>query len=260
MLDAITPILLTYNEADNIGRTLSRLSWAKDIVVVDSGSNDETLTIIAGFPKVRIFHRPFDTLGNQWRFAMEETQVATPWVFRLDADYLVSEALIEEISKLDPDRAECAYRIAFDYAVFSRKLNGSLYPPNVVLLRRGCFKVEDQGHTEVWSVLGPVASLHGRITHDDHKPLSRWLASQQRYARLEAEFLLKSAPGSLSLTDRLRRTGWSAPLLAFFYALIVKRCLLSGWAGWYYALQRLLAETLIALELLDRRLRGKLLG
>ena len=48
--------------------------------------------------------------------------------------------------------------------------------------------------------------------------------------------------------------GWPAPLLVFFYVLIAKGALLDGPAGWFYAFQRLLAEVLLALELLDRRL------
>ena len=48
---------------------------------------------------------------------------------------------------------------------------------------------------------------------------------------------------------------WPAPLAAVVYTLVCKGCVLDGWPGWYYALQRLLAETMIALEIIDRRLR-----
>src|SRR5262249_1518743 len=102
MLNYITPVLLTYNEAANIGRTLSHLTWAKDIVVVDSGSTDGTLAIIAQVPQVRVFSRTFDTHGNQWDYAVRQTAIATPWILRLDADYQVSDALIEELRHLDP--------------------------------------------------------------------------------------------------------------------------------------------------------------
>jgi hypothetical protein len=51
--------------------------------------------------------------------------------------------------------------------------------------------------------------------------------------------------------------GWPAPIGVFFYTLLVKGCLLDGWAGWYYVLQRVIAEALIALELADRRLRRR---
>ena len=80
MLDQITPLILTYNEAPNIGRTLESLSWASDIVVVDSFSDDETLEIAASFPQVRIFQRAFDSHRNQWEFGLRETEIKTPWV------------------------------------------------------------------------------------------------------------------------------------------------------------------------------------
>jgi len=96
MLGHITPALLTYNEEQNIRRTLSRLMWAEDIVVVDSGSTDRTLTIVSDYPNVRVFNRRFDTHDKQWRYAVEETKIATEWILRLDADYQVSDALVSE--------------------------------------------------------------------------------------------------------------------------------------------------------------------
>src|SRR5262249_24518357 len=159
MLDHITPVLLTYNEVQNIARTLCRLAWAKDIVVVDSGSTDGTLAVLNKFPKVRVFNRDFDTHANQWLYAVEKTQIDTDWILRLDADYQISDALIAELAQLDPNASVSAYRIAFDYAILSNKLLSSLYPPKTVLLRKDRFSVWDQGHTEVWEVNGPIATL-----------------------------------------------------------------------------------------------------
>src|SRR5256886_17351502 len=92
MLDHVTPVLLTHNEVQNIARTLSHLAWAKDIVVVDSGSTDGTLAALAHLPNVRVFNRRFDTHGNQWRYATEEAKIGTVWLFRLNADIKWSEA------------------------------------------------------------------------------------------------------------------------------------------------------------------------
>jgi glycosyltransferase involved in cell wall biosynthesis len=158
MLDHITPVMLTYNEEQNISLTLSRLAWAKDIVVVDSGSTDGTLAALSKFENVRVFKRSFDTHAHQWRYATEETQITTDWILRLDADYQVSDALVAELSRLAADAPVSAYRVEFDYAVFSHKLRSSLYPSNTILLRRGRFSVRDKGHTETWDVHGPVAT------------------------------------------------------------------------------------------------------
>jgi hypothetical protein len=105
-------------------------------------------------------------------------------------------------------------------------------------------------------ISGDVRALTGVIYHDDRKPLSRWLASQQSYARLEADYLLKPNVRVFSAADRLRRMAWPAPFVVFFYVLIIKGCVLDGWPGWFYAFQRVLSECMIALELIDHRVRN----
>src|SRR5690349_3728139 len=130
MLQQITPVLLTYNEEQNIARTLSKLKWAKEVITVDSGSTDGTLDAIARFPNVRDFKRQFDTHANQWRFAVEDTNIKTEWILRLDADYQLTTTLVDELAKLNPNEEISAYRIAFGYAIFSHNLVSSLYPSN----------------------------------------------------------------------------------------------------------------------------------
>jgi glycosyltransferase involved in cell wall biosynthesis len=252
MLDHITPVLLTSNEDQNIGRTLSRLGWAKDIVVLDSGSTDGTLAVLAKFPKVRVFNRPFDSHANQWRFATEETQIAADWILRLDADYQVSDSLAAEFARLDPKAPVSAYRISFDYAIFSRKLLSSLYPSNTVLLRKGRFSVRDRGHTEAWDVDGPVATLRSRITHDDWKPVSQWLIGQTRYMQRELAWLRTPKVG---LVSWLRRNPPLMPVAVLLYCLFGKALILNGRAGIFYALQRMVAEAVLSLMVLEQNLR-----
>jgi hypothetical protein len=105
-------------------------------------------------------------------------------------------------------------------------------------------------------VEGTAACLKGSIDHDDRKPLSRWFASQQQYAKLEADHLLSTPRASLRRTDKMRLMAWPSPILVFFYTLFAKGCILDGWPGCFYVLQRTLAETMIAIELVDRRLRA----
>src|SRR6185295_16127350 len=102
MLDQITPLILTYNEAPNIARSLAALTWANDIVVVDSFSDDDTVAIAKLVPHVRVFQRAFDNHRNQWEFGLQETGISTPWVLALDADYVVSNELANELEHLRP--------------------------------------------------------------------------------------------------------------------------------------------------------------
>jgi glycosyltransferase involved in cell wall biosynthesis len=256
MLGYITPVILTYNEEPNIRRALSGLDWAERIIVVDSGSTDSTLAILRADSRVTVLYRNFDTHAAQWDFAVNRTDIHTDWVLRLDADYVITPELCAELAELDPNARVSAYRIGFDYIIYERRLRGTIYPPNTVLFRRGRATTLDEGHTEAWAIDGEVSELKGRILHDDRKPLARWFASQQRYATKNADYLLSSRREGLNLADRARLSGWAAPLGVFLHVLFVKGCILDGWAGWYYALQRTTAEILVSLELIDRRLRG----
>lgn len=254
-VDEITPLIITYNEEANIERTLSALSWAKRIVVVDSGSTDATLAILARDPRVVVHHNPFESFARQCQFGL--AKIETEWALSLDADYELSEALIAEIARRRPDGAVAGYTARFVYRIHGRSLRGALYPPRTVLYRRALATYRDIGHGHRVEIAGAVQGLEGPIFHDDRKPLSRWFASQQRYAQTEADHLLSAQRSELGLPDRLRLMMWPAPLLVLLYTLFAKGCILDGWAGWFYALQRLLAETMLALELCERRLSGR---
>lgn len=95
MLEEITPLILTYNEENNINHTLEKLKWASKIIVIDSYSTDTTLEILSSYPQVEVFPRKFDTHATQWNYGLEK--VATEWVLSLDADYIVTDVLITEI-------------------------------------------------------------------------------------------------------------------------------------------------------------------
>jgi glycosyltransferase involved in cell wall biosynthesis len=255
MLDHITPVILTFNEEANIDRTLSALRWAKRIVVVDSGSTDSTLAILAKDPRITVFSRRFDTHGKQWHFAINETGIQTDWVLRLDADYLVTPELRDEIARLDPAAPVGAYRIQFDYAVCGQRLRASLYPANTILFRAGHATSIDRGHTEVWTIEGPVGELKSRVLHDDRKRVTDWIMAQGRYVTREYSHL--HASDHLRLTDAIRLRPPVMALLSFLYCLFFKGLIFDGRAGLFYSLQRLLVETALALIVLENDLTPK---
>lgn len=251
-LNQITPLVLTFNEAPNLRRTLERLTWAREIVVVDSGSTDDTVAIARSFPNVRVVTRPFDTFAGQCNFG--RGQVQTPWVLSLDADYVLSDELVEELKAWQPEGAVTGYRAAFRYCVNGRPLRATLYPPRVVLYQRDRAHYEDEGHGHRVRINGEVRPLRGWIDHDDRKPLDRWLSEQNKYMIREAAELLATPWEQLKFQDRLRRRIVIAPFAVFFYTLLVKGLILDGWPGWFYVLQRTYAELLLSLRLLERKL------
>ena len=255
MLDQITPVILTYNEAPNIARTLERLAWARDIVIVDSFSDDETLSMIDRTPQVRVFQREFDSHENQWNFALGETDISSEWVLALDADYVLTPELVEELREMKPAASASGYQARFIYCVNGRPLRGSAYPPVTVLYRREGACYRQDGHTQRVQVPGNILSLRAPILHDDRKSFDRWLRSQSRYMKLEAEKLAESSWRDLGWADRLRKLAVLVPFAILFYCLFIRRAILDGRAGLCYSFQRLLSELLLSVYLLERPAR-----
>jgi glycosyltransferase involved in cell wall biosynthesis len=250
MLDQITPLVLTFNEAANLERTLRQISWANDIVVLDSFSDDETPAIAGRSPQVRLFQRHFDSHQNQWTFGLTKTEIKTPWILALDADYVLTDELIDELKNLKPSPKVNGYTVQFSYCLNGRPLRCGIYPPVNVLFRVSEATYEQDGHTHRVRINGQVATLHSKILHDDRKPLRRWLQSQVRYAELEANKLL-NATGNLSFADRVRTWRIFAPLGIVLYCLFLRGGLLDGWSGIFYALQRGTAELMLSLNLIN---------
>jgi len=248
----VTPLVLTFNEEPNLRRCLERLRWAREVVVVDSGSTDGTAAIAAEFSNVRMLVRTFDDHTSQWNFGVDA--VMTRWVLALDADYVLGTGFEEELSALPEEPVEDAFSASFRYLVFGRALRACLYPPRTVLFRRDRCRYREDGHTQLLHVAGASSLLATKIDHDDRKPLSRWFDSQDKYARLEADKLLSLSPEQLHFNDRVRRTMILGPVLVFFYTLLVRGVILDGWHGWFYVFQRTLAEIMLSLRLLERRL------
>jgi glycosyltransferase involved in cell wall biosynthesis len=257
MLNQITPLILTYNEAPNLARTLDRLAWARDIVVVDSLSTDDTRAIAARYPSVRVVERAFTTHAEQWNFGLGQTGIKTDWVLALDADFVVTEDFIREIGALSPPQNVDGYRASFTYCIDGKPLRSAVYPPVTVLYRRTRANYRQDGHTQRVHVDGPVAELSSRILHDDRKSLAHWIGSQVNYMRLEAEKLSTAPSSSLGVVDRVRRWIVVAPPAMFVHCLFVRGGILDGWAGVYYALQRAAAELILSLSLAERFVIGR---
>jgi len=214
MLKKITPIVITFNEQANIERTLSGLSWAKEVLILDSFSSDETLAICRRFSNVRIVQRHFDDFAGQCNFALQQ-DIKTEWVMSMDADYVLTAELVNEINELGEYKKQLATYL-------------------------------QDGHAHKVAINGSLDRLVARIQHDDRKPFGRWLNSQKNYARQEATKLSQISWSQLSWPDRSRALG-IAPLLVVPYSLLIKGLLFSGWPGFIYTGQRFIAELYLQL-------------
>jgi len=256
MLDQITPLVLTYNEAPNIGRALRQLRWAREIVVVDSFSDDDTLAIVKSFPQARIVQHNFESHAAQWNFALAEPTLATEWVLALDADYILTDEMILEMTELRPSAETFGYRAQFAYCISGHRIRSGLYPPVTVLYRRRHARYLPDGHAHRLIIDGEVLNLKSPVLHDDRKPLGRWFHSQQKYMALEANKILGAEHSGGSASERIRRLRLAAPFAVLFYCLIWRGGIFDGWPGLFYAFQRMLAELILSLRLIEHDIKS----
>ena len=252
MID-LAAVVLTKDEEANVGRCLEKLKWVSKVLVLDSGSTDGTERIAKSFSNVGWATRAFDSFAGQCNYALGKLR--NEWVLSMDADYILSDELIREISDLRPGPEVCSYAARFVYCIDGKPLRGTLYRRGgPVLYRRLKCRYADFGHGHASKVEGKTAILSNIIYHDDRKTLERWTANQREYARREVEYLFGPEPKEgWSLADRLRKLGWLMPGLALLFTLFGKGVVLDGRPGWEYARQRFIAEKCISEEIRRRR-------
>jgi hypothetical protein len=136
-------------------------------------------------------------------------------------------------------------------------LRSGVYPPVTVLYRKALAEYTQDGHTQRLELRGEVEMLRSPLLHDDRKSLQRWFESQQRYMALEAKKLLGPVAQKGSTTDAIRRLRIVAPFAVLFYCLVLRGGVLDGWRGFFYAFQRMFAEMLLSLYLIERDLKGE---
>ena len=243
---AITPVVLTWNEVANIGRTLDQLEWASRVVVVDSGSDDGTREVVSRCANATLIEHTFESHSAQAEYAIRRPEIHTDWVLALDADFVLSAELIQELASLPEVPASRGFRIRVRYCIGGRTLRRSLYPPVVALFDRRVTTFRQVGHAHKAVVDGPIGDLRSDILHDDRKPFERFIGAQRRYAALEAARILDASWRDLSWSGRVRRLRWISPWLVPFYVLLGQGLILDGRAGIAYARERRIAESEIS--------------
>jgi glycosyltransferase involved in cell wall biosynthesis len=217
----LSVILITRNEESNIRDCLASVAFAREIVVVDSGSTDATVAL-ARQAGARVLVTPdWPGFGAQKNRALE---LATqPWVFSLDADERVTPHLRDEILAVLargqdlPEAWSVPRRSSFcgQYMAHS-----GWYPDRVTrLFRRGAARFSDDLVHERLVTRGGPGKLQGDLLHGTYPDLESMLEKLNRYSSAWAESMFRKGERS-SLAGAMLRGGW-----AFFRTYILR----SGW-------------------------------
>lgn len=222
----LSAVLITHDAAAQLGDCLASLTFADDIVVVDSGSSDGTQALAASLG-ARVLNQAWLGFGPQKRYAV--SQARHDWVLCLDADERVPAALAEAILRTLDQPRHGAYRMPRSNYFMGRYLrHGEGYPDWSLRLfdRRQAAWSEDPVHEKVIAQ-GPVGRIDcgSGLLHHSADNLSVYLDKQNRYTTLQAQALL--AAGARAGLGKML----ISPLLRFIKFYVLRRGFLDGTPG-----------------------------
>lgn len=225
----LSVIIITKNEAHNIRRCLESVKWADEIIVIDSGSTDETVAIAKEYTP-HVWVMDWQGYGLQKQRALEKA--TGQWVLNLDADESVNDALRAEIqSVMTMDLAD-GCRIPIQMHFYGQPLRYSSSPSRHVRLfkREGARFSDDIVHEKI--VLPSDArllQLHSAIVHPSFRDVSHALSKINRYSSYSAKIRIDSQK-STNLFKIIAGTSWM-----FLRCYFLQRGFLDGKAGFLMA-------------------------
>ena len=277
----VSVLVLTRDEELNIAQCLEGVRWAAEVFVVDSLSADGTVEIARGLG-AKVYPHAFEGYARQRNWALDHLPFSCEWVLMLDADERVPQPLAEEIRRVvSQDSNPCAgYYIAFRNFFLGRWLkHGGLYPTWLLrLYKRSAARIEERPVNEHVILDGAAGYLTQPFDHRDQRPLSDWVAKQDRYAGLEAdEYLAEKYRGGFSRSIPADRVGSQAqrkrwiklrvwnrlpllvrPFLFFLRNYVFKAGFLDGRQGFiYHILWSFWVRFLIDVKIIERRMQPR---
>jgi len=228
--------IITLNEEANLARTLASVSWADEIVVVDSGSTDNTVEIARSFGAV-VIERPWPGFAAQKNFAI--SQCNGTWILSLDADEELSPKLQLQIRTLLPTNPPVdAYSLKRRNLFLGRWVKrGGFYPDaKLRLFRRTAAtfsqtpQFEDRPVHETIAFDGASDTLDYDIIHHAYPTLSTYIEHMDRYSNIGADLLVAKG----EVTDSYLRFVWGAflmPQFKFFWTYFILCGFLDGREG-----------------------------
>lgn len=254
----ISVLITTLNEADNLPRCLSALQDFDEIIIIDSGSTDETVAIAKSFGAQVIDFKWDKKYPKKRQWCLDNLTIKHDFVFWVDGDEELTPALVEELRSLDQRAA--GYFVKGLYVWDGKDLKHGLNNNKLALINRHKIEFpivndldiegmgEIEGHYQPVLKEGYKNELIGQLSqslhHFAYEDAQGWERRHKRYARWEAEMIKRQAyPKDPNIwRERLKTVFRNMPfrgLIAFGHCYIWKAGFLDGAAGYKFALSRL---------------------
>lgn len=220
----LTVIIITKNEESHITQCLESVKWADEIIVLDSGSTDNTVSICKEFTP-HVFEMDWQGFGIQKQRALEKA--TGDWVLSIDADETITPQLHAEIESAMQSEHYNGYHIPFLSNYCGKQIRHSGWHPDyhLRLFRRTESKFTADIVHENINVKGACGVLNSPILHDSYTDLNEVLIKINSYSTLQAQKLLANGAKS-SLSKAIFRALWK-----FIQTYFVKVGFLDGKHG-----------------------------
>jgi glycosyltransferase involved in cell wall biosynthesis len=253
----VSVVIPTKNEERNLERCLKSISWAAEIFVVDSQSEDQTVSIAEKLGAKVVQFRYHGGWPKKKNWALENLPFTSEWVLLLDADEVLRSGGREEIDSVirSPDPI-AGYWINRQFIFLGKRLKHSYYPNwNLRLFKHAAGRFEKlvdgetaSGDVEIHEhvvVQGYTGKLRTELEHYAFPSVESFIEKHNRYSNWEARFQLESGlpritlqSGRVSFRRKLKRLSRRLPLrplLRFLYIYLWQRGFLDGREGYYFA-------------------------
>lgn len=271
-----TVIILTKNEETDIERCIRSVEgWVKRIVIVDSGSTDRTVEIAERLGVEIVRHEPFVDYGRQFNWAIDNLRIKTTWVFRFDADEVITPELRKELEKELEHHATddvSGFMMRYKVEFMGRYLmHGGFYPFQKITIfkyGKGRFEERAMGEHIVLSE-GRCIYLKNDAIHHTLKTLDLYINKHNWYATREMQdyFDVRSGRENALLDGQPERAKklrdglyYRLPMflrakLFFWYRYYLRLGFLDGTPGYIFAfLQAYWYRTLVDAKIYERNL------
>ena len=175
--------IIAYNEEHIIEKALRSVTFCDEIVVVDSGSSDNTVSIAKKYNS-RVYHKDWEGYGKQKNFAI--SKLSTDWVLSIDADEVVTQELANEIQNILKKTTQDAFLINRQLVFMGKPLKfGGAYPDYNLRLFKRYMRFEESDVHEKIKQKGK--KLKNKILHYSYDNLSDYMDKFNKYTSLIAK-------------------------------------------------------------------------
>ena len=231
---SLSVIVITKNEADRISRCLESVkNVADEIIVLDSGSTDDTVAICKQYTE-HVFVTDWPGFGKQKQRALDKA--TCDWVLSIDADEALDEKMQAELSNLlaQPTIQHDAYKLPWGVTIHGKTLKYGRSARAVLRLfkREGAEFSLDEVHEKVIPVGTNFGKMKGILLHYTHRDFKHGLDKSANYAWLGSQKYFRKGKKSHGLLLALLRSMW-----VFFHIYVLRLGMLDGSIGFLVAMR-----------------------